>query len=205
MTSWSCDKQNLIFLFLYCWIHLTWCEKEIKCSASLPFYLFSPTCLINSIKHEHWWKILFLMVLWDCKMEQQNSQCEYRHPIKHTRGFFCMCEPDDGLTFYSIITPFKYYVFENIMEMEHLLHWSKCSIFHNIFKSFQKIAYRVKGSLPSIIATLLLLANEFATVKLVLTLYPIYYISNIASFSINSSNFQIFLKKIFFTFQYWKM
>ena len=26
-------------------------KKEIKCSASLTFYLFSPTCLINSIKH----------------------------------------------------------------------------------------------------------------------------------------------------------
>ena len=34
---------------LYYWI----CEKEIKCSASLAFYLFSPARLINSIKHEH--------------------------------------------------------------------------------------------------------------------------------------------------------
>ena len=36
----------------YC-IHQTSCEKEIKCSASLAFYIFSPTRLINSIKHEH--------------------------------------------------------------------------------------------------------------------------------------------------------
>ena len=35
-------------------------KKEIKCSASLTFYLFSPTCLINSIKHEHSCKILYL-------------------------------------------------------------------------------------------------------------------------------------------------
>ena len=28
-------------------------RKEIKCLASLTFYLFSPTCLVNSIKHEH--------------------------------------------------------------------------------------------------------------------------------------------------------
>ena len=28
-------------------------EKEIKCSASLTFYLFSPTRLINSIIQEH--------------------------------------------------------------------------------------------------------------------------------------------------------
>ena len=36
------------------------CEKEIKCSASLAFYLFSPTRLINSIKHEHSCKILYI-------------------------------------------------------------------------------------------------------------------------------------------------
>ena len=30
-------------------------------------------------------------------------------------------------------------VFENIMEMEHLLFWSKCSNFHNIFKSIQSL------------------------------------------------------------------
>ena len=35
------------------------CEKEIKCSASLAFYLFNPTRLINSIKHEHSFKILY--------------------------------------------------------------------------------------------------------------------------------------------------
>ena len=35
------------------------CEKEIKCSTSLTFYLFSPTRLINSIKHEHSCKIFY--------------------------------------------------------------------------------------------------------------------------------------------------
>ena len=34
--------------------------KEIKCSASLAFNLFSPTHLINSIKHEHSYKIFYL-------------------------------------------------------------------------------------------------------------------------------------------------
>ena len=38
----------------------TRCEKEIKCSASLAFYLFFPTRLINSIIHEHSCKILYL-------------------------------------------------------------------------------------------------------------------------------------------------
>ena len=33
---------------------------EIKCSANLAFYLFSPTSLINTIKHEHPCKILYL-------------------------------------------------------------------------------------------------------------------------------------------------
>ena len=36
----------------------THCKKAIKCSASLTFYLFSPTCLINSIIYEHSCKIL---------------------------------------------------------------------------------------------------------------------------------------------------
>ena len=34
-------------------IDKTLCDKAIKCSASLAFYLFSPTCLINSIIHEY--------------------------------------------------------------------------------------------------------------------------------------------------------
>ena len=33
--------------------------KKIKCSASLAFYPFSPTRLINSIKHEHSCKIFY--------------------------------------------------------------------------------------------------------------------------------------------------
>ena len=36
--------------------------------ASLAFYLFSPTCLINSIKHEHSCKILYIL------LSLQNSQ-----------------------------------------------------------------------------------------------------------------------------------
>ena len=36
------------------------CEKEIKQLAGLTFYLFSPTCSINSIKHERSCKILFI-------------------------------------------------------------------------------------------------------------------------------------------------
>ena len=38
-------------------------KKAIKCSASLTFYRFSPTRLINSIKHKHSCKILYLAVL----------------------------------------------------------------------------------------------------------------------------------------------
>ena len=41
-------------------LNKTRCEIEIICSASLAFYLFSPTRLINSIKHEHSCKILYL-------------------------------------------------------------------------------------------------------------------------------------------------
>ena len=38
----------------------TGCEKVIKYSASHAFYHFFPTCLINSIKHEHSFKILYI-------------------------------------------------------------------------------------------------------------------------------------------------
>ena len=34
----------------------------------------------------------------------------------------------------------KYYVFGNIMENGAFDPWSKCSIFHNIFKSIQNFA-----------------------------------------------------------------
>ena len=37
--------------------------KEIKCFASLTFYLFSSTRLINSLKHEHSCKILYLGII----------------------------------------------------------------------------------------------------------------------------------------------
>ena len=39
---------------------LNFLRKEIKCSVSLTFYLFSQTRLISSIKHEHSCKILNL-------------------------------------------------------------------------------------------------------------------------------------------------
>ena len=34
--------------------------KEIKCEARIAFYLFSQTCLINPIKHEHSCEILYV-------------------------------------------------------------------------------------------------------------------------------------------------
>ena len=44
--------------------------KEIKCSASLAFYLFTPTRLINSIKNEHSYKILYVIcsLIWILKI-----------------------------------------------------------------------------------------------------------------------------------------
>ena len=39
-------------------------EKEIKCSASLAFYLFSSTRLKNSLKREHSCKILYILLMW---------------------------------------------------------------------------------------------------------------------------------------------
>ena len=54
-------------MLLYYWIYLTRCEKKIKCSASLAFYLFSWTCFINSIKHKHSCKILYISHMWKYK------------------------------------------------------------------------------------------------------------------------------------------
>ena len=48
-------------MLFYYWIYYTRCEKDIKCSTSLAFYLFSLTRLTNSIKHEHSCKILYLL------------------------------------------------------------------------------------------------------------------------------------------------
>ena len=50
----------------------------IKCSASLAFYHFSPTGLINSIKHDHSLKILYVYTL------QQN----YKHLNKIVTNFY---------------------------------------------------------------------------------------------------------------------
>ena len=44
-------------MLLYYWFY---CKKAIKCSASLSFYHFSPTCLINLRKYEHSCKIFYL-------------------------------------------------------------------------------------------------------------------------------------------------
>ena len=44
---------------LLCIEFITLVAKVIKCLTSLIFYLFSTTCLINSIKHEHLCKILY--------------------------------------------------------------------------------------------------------------------------------------------------
>ena len=44
-------------------MYYTRCEKEIKWSKSLAFYLFSQTRLLNSIKHEHLCKILYVKVV----------------------------------------------------------------------------------------------------------------------------------------------
>ena len=61
----------------------------MKCLASLTFYLFSPTCLINSIKHEHSCKILYLQqwkhsckILYICN----NGSIHVRSSISAIRG-----------------------------------------------------------------------------------------------------------------------
>ena len=57
-------------------------KKRKKCSASLAFYLFSPTCLINSIKHEPSCKILYLVNLfsafeWQVKIGKSAQTSNY--------------------------------------------------------------------------------------------------------------------------------
>ena len=42
---------------------------------------------------------------------------------------------EETLTLYSMITPLD--ALEILWQMEHLLFWSQCSIFHNIFKRIQ--------------------------------------------------------------------
>ena len=53
--SWNC-----VFEFLWEPCNLLNSLQETKCSASLAFSHFFPTCLINSIKHEHSCKILYV-------------------------------------------------------------------------------------------------------------------------------------------------
>ena len=57
----SYDIKNLVFMLLYYSIYQKWCKKVIKCLASLTFYLFSPTQLMNSIIHKQSCKILYVM------------------------------------------------------------------------------------------------------------------------------------------------
>ena len=47
-------------MLLYYQIHETRFGKSDKCLASLTFYHFSPTCCINSMKHEHSCKIFYI-------------------------------------------------------------------------------------------------------------------------------------------------
>ena len=49
-------------MLLYDRIYKTCCEKEITCSTSITFYLFFTTRLFNLIKHEHPYKVLYLIV-----------------------------------------------------------------------------------------------------------------------------------------------
>ena len=48
-------------------------EYEIKCSKSLAFCLVSPTRLINTIKHDHSCKILY--VIEDIQLLEVNTLC----------------------------------------------------------------------------------------------------------------------------------
>ena len=54
---------------------LSHCEKEINCSTRLAFDLFSSTRLINSIKHEHSSKILYIGTY--CISEQRRLRQPY--------------------------------------------------------------------------------------------------------------------------------
>ena len=59
----SYDKHNLTFVGLYNLIIKLVAEKEIKCSASLAFYHFSPTCSIHSIIQEQSCKMLYVTLV----------------------------------------------------------------------------------------------------------------------------------------------
>ena len=77
-------------MLLYYCIHQTHCEKEIKCSASLTFYFCFPTHLINSIKHEHSCKILYI----------QNSEGAESHMLRYKWVLYT-------LTLYLTEVPFE--------------------------------------------------------------------------------------------------
>ena len=47
-------------MLLYYWSYLNHWQKLIRCLAKPPISSFSPTCLINSIIHEHSHKILYI-------------------------------------------------------------------------------------------------------------------------------------------------
>ena len=55
----------------------------IKCSTGLAFYHFSPSRLINSIKHEHSCKILYFIYLLQLArlVDRENGASQYVHHI----------------------------------------------------------------------------------------------------------------------------
>ena len=58
----------------------------MKCSASLAFHLFSPTRLINSIKHEHSCKILYIKSKLDILFSSgQTALSMFAVPTRHTK------------------------------------------------------------------------------------------------------------------------
>ena len=50
------------------------------------------------------------------------------------------CNSGPILILHSIIMPLKY-IFELLWKMEHLLHWSKCSIFSIYFQKYSKLYF----------------------------------------------------------------
>ena len=80
------------------------CEKEIKCSTSLVFYLFSPTRLINSIKHERSCKILyFFNVLIESISDFILFSKEFVYDIVHYKKILVICSLNEVK--FAISTP----------------------------------------------------------------------------------------------------
>ena len=96
---WQTKRSSMNFRNY--WIYYTCCEKVIKYSASLAFYDFSQTRLINSIKLEHSCKILYFLLIsgercaiYDyCAKDpcKHNGQCL----LTHNKGYTCDCSTGD--------------------------------------------------------------------------------------------------------------